>query len=116
MLGRKLRICKCMRQQNETDWEIVSRILRGRQRGDYALLVNRYGTRLFAFVATMVTRREDAEELAHDCFLRAFRQLVDGSRPLSALSDSAPLLSACSSIPTAPSLPRQQTSTMPYKE
>ena len=64
-----------MEQQNETDQQIIDRVLRNGRRADYARLVDRYGQRLFAFVATMVTRREDAEELAQDCFVKAFRQL-----------------------------------------
>lgn len=65
-----------MEQQNETDQQIIDRVLRDSGRADYARLVDRYGPRLFAFVATMVTRREDAEELAQDCFVKAFRQLA----------------------------------------
>ncbi|MBO4811844.1 MAG: RNA polymerase sigma factor [Prevotella sp.] len=65
-----------MRQQNETDQQIIDRVLNNGRRADYALLVNRYGTRLFAFVATMVTCREDAEELAQDCFVKAYTQLA----------------------------------------
>ena len=76
MSGRIRRICKCMRQSNETDQQIIERVLRNGRKADYALLVDRYGARLFAFVATMVTRREDAEELAQDCFVKAFRRLA----------------------------------------
>ena len=65
-----------MRQSNETDQEIIERLVHGGHRTDYALLVDRYGARLFAFVATMVTQREDAEDLAQDCFVKAFRQLA----------------------------------------
>lgn len=64
-----------MEQQNETDQQIIDRVLRNGRRADYARLVDRYGQRLFDIVATMVTRREDAEELAQDCFVKAFRQL-----------------------------------------
>lgn len=66
-----------MRRQSDTDQQIIDRILRGGRRADYALLVDRYGRQLFAFVATMVVQREDAEELAQDCFVKAFRQLAD---------------------------------------
>lgn len=64
-----------MRQSDETDQEIIDRVLHGGHRADYALLVDRYGAQLFAFVATMVTRQEDAEELSQDCFVKAFRRL-----------------------------------------
>lgn len=64
-----------MKQQDEKDQQIIDRVLRDGQQADYALLVDCYRARLFAFVATMVTCREDAEELAQDCFVKAFRQL-----------------------------------------
>ena len=64
-----------MRQSDETDQEIIDRVLCYGHRADYALLVDRYGSRLFAFVATMVARREDAEELSQDCFVKAYSQL-----------------------------------------
>ena len=72
----KHRICKCMKKSNETDQQIIDRVVHNGRRADYALLVDRYGARLFAFVATMVTRREDVEDLAQDCFVKAFRQLA----------------------------------------
>ena len=62
-------------EQQETDQQIIDRVLRDGRRAYYARLVERYGQRLFAFVATMVTRREDAEELAQDCFVKAYHQL-----------------------------------------
>ena len=65
-----------MRQSDETDQQIIDRVLRDGRRADYALLVDCYGARLFAFVATMVTCREDAEELAQDSFVRAYAQLA----------------------------------------
>ena len=72
----KRRICKCMKKSNETDQQIIDRVVHNGRRADYALLVDRYGARIFAFVATMVTRREDVEDLAQDCFVKAFRQLA----------------------------------------
>lgn len=65
-----------MKQQNETDQQITDRALHGGHRADFALLVNRYGARLFAFVATMVTCREDAEDLTQDCFVKAYTHLA----------------------------------------
>ena len=64
-----------MRQRDETDQQIINRLLHHSHSSDYALLTDRYGVRLFAFVATMVTRREDAEELTEDCFIKAFARL-----------------------------------------
>ena len=76
MFGRIGRICKCMEKQCDTDQQIIDRVLRCGRQADFALLVDRYGARLFTFVATMVTCREDVEELAQDCFVRAYRQLA----------------------------------------
>jgi len=65
-----------MKQQDEKDQQIIDRVLRNGQQADYALLVDCYRARIFAFVATMVTCREDAEELAQDCFVKAYAQLA----------------------------------------
>jgi len=65
-----------MRQQDEKEEQIIDRVLRDGQQADYALLVDCYRARIFAFVATMVTCREDAEELAQDCFVKAYAQLA----------------------------------------
>lgn len=76
MYNRICRICKCMEKQSDTDQQIIDWVLRHGHQTDIALLVDRYGARLFAFVATMVSCREDVEELAQDCFVRAYRQLA----------------------------------------
>ena len=76
MFGCIGRICKCMEKQIDTDQQIIDRVLRRGHQADFALLVDRSGTRLFAFVATMVICREDVEELAQDCFVKAYRQLT----------------------------------------
>lgn len=65
-----------MEKQSDTDQQIIDRVLRSGRQADFALLVDRYGARLFAFMATMVNCREDVEELAQDCFVRAYRQLA----------------------------------------
>ena len=65
-----------MKQQDEKDQQMIDHVLRDGRQVDYALLVDSYRTRLFAFVATMVTCREDAEELAQDCFVKAYAQLA----------------------------------------
>ena len=75
MFSRICRICKCMEKQSDTDQHIIDRVLYQGHQADFAQLVDRYGARLFAFIATMVTCREDVEELAQDCFVRAYRQL-----------------------------------------
>lgn len=65
-----------MEKQSDTDQQIIDRVLRSGRQADFALLVDRYGARLFAFMATMVNCREDVEELAQDCFVRAYCQLA----------------------------------------
>lgn len=65
-----------MKQQDEKDQQIIDRVLHDGQQADYALLVDCYRAQLFAFVATMVTCREDAEELAQDCFVKAYARLA----------------------------------------
>ena len=76
MTGCIRRICICMEKQSDTDQQIIDRVLRCGRQADFALLVDRYGARLFAFTATMVNCREDVEELAQDCFVKAYRQLA----------------------------------------
>jgi RNA polymerase sigma-70 factor (ECF subfamily) len=65
-----------MRQHDEMTQQIIDRVLHDGRQADYALLVDCFRTQLFAFVATMVTCREDAEELAQDCFVKAYVQLA----------------------------------------
>ena len=48
-----------MKQQDEKDQQMIDHVLRDGQQADYALLVDCYRARLFAFAATMVTCRED---------------------------------------------------------
>ena len=76
MSSRIDRIFKCMEKQSDTDQQIIDRVLRFGHQSDFALLVDRYGARLFAFIATLVSCREDVEELAQDCFVRAYHQLA----------------------------------------
>ena len=58
------------------DNEIISRVLKGEQNA-YAELVNRYQAYVFTLVLRMVKRREDAEEVAQDVFVKAYRSLAD---------------------------------------
>ena len=76
MYGSIGRICKCMEKQSDIDQQIIDRVLCHGHQTDFALLVDQYGARIFAFMATMVTCREDVEELAQDCFVKAYRQLA----------------------------------------
>ena len=58
------------------DNEIISRVLRGEQNA-YADLVNRYQSYVFTLILRMVKTREDAEEVAQDVFVKAYRSLAD---------------------------------------
>ncbi|HRG82207.1 MAG TPA: RNA polymerase sigma factor [Chitinophagaceae bacterium] len=59
-----------------TDNEIISQVLTGNQ-GAYAQLVDRYQNYVFTLVLRLVKSREDAEELAQDAFVKAFKYLKD---------------------------------------
>lgn len=58
------------------DNEIISRVLQGEQNA-YAELVNRYQAYVFTLVLRMIKSREDAEEVAQDVFIKAYRSLAD---------------------------------------
>src|SRR5215207_8283023 len=58
------------------DNEIISRVLQGEQSA-YAELVNRYQSYVFTLILRMVKSREDAEEIAQDVFVKAYRSLAD---------------------------------------
>ena len=58
------------------DNEIISRVLRG-EKNAYAELVNRYQSYVFTLTLRMIKSREDAEEVAQDVFIKAYRSLAD---------------------------------------
>ena len=58
------------------DNEIISRVLRGEQ-SLYADLVKRYQNFVFTITLRYTTSREDAEEIAQDVFVKAYRSLAD---------------------------------------
>lgn len=58
------------------DNEIISRVLQGEQNA-YAELVTRYQGYVFTLVLRMIKSREDAEEVAQDVFVKAYRSLAD---------------------------------------
>src|SRR5678810_802459 len=58
------------------DNEIISRVLKGEQNA-YAELVKRYQAYVFTLVLRMLKTREDAEEVAQDVFIKAYRSLAD---------------------------------------
>src|SRR4051812_27951837 len=58
------------------DNEIISRVLQGDQQ-IFAELVNRYRHFVFTIALRYTTNREDAEEIAQDVFVKAYRSLAD---------------------------------------
>lgn len=58
-----------------SDTLIINLVLNGNQQA-YALLVNRYQQFVFTLVLRMVNSREEAEEIAQDVFLKAFKGLA----------------------------------------
>ena len=60
----------------QTDNEIISRVLQGEQNA-YAELVNRYQGYVFTLTLRLIKSREDAEEVAQDVFIKAYRSLAD---------------------------------------
>ena len=57
-----------------TDIEIIQHVLAGNT-GMYSLLVNRYKNKVFSLAYAIVSNREDAEEIAQDAFVKAFKGL-----------------------------------------
>ena len=58
------------------DNEIISRVLQGDQQ-IFAELVNRYRHFVFTITLRYTANREDAEEIAQDVFVKAYRSLAD---------------------------------------
>ena len=58
------------------DSEIISKVLSGDHQA-YAGLVNRYQNYVFTLTLRMIKSREDAEEVAQDIFVKAYRSLAD---------------------------------------
>jgi RNA polymerase sigma-70 factor (ECF subfamily) len=59
-----------------TDTEIISRILQG-EAAVFAQIVERYQNFVFTLVLRFTDNREDAEEIAQDVFVKAYRSLAD---------------------------------------
>jgi RNA polymerase sigma-70 factor (ECF subfamily) len=59
-----------------TDIDIISAVLRGNQQA-YAEIIKRYKAFVFTLVLRYIKSREDAEELAQDVFVKAYRALAD---------------------------------------
>ncbi len=58
------------------DKEIISKILRGEQH-HFAELVGRYQEYVFTLTLRFIKNRQDAEEVAQDIFIKAYRSLSD---------------------------------------
>lgn len=58
------------------DSEIISRVLRGETQ-HFAELVKRYQNFVFSIIIRYTESREDAEEIAQDTFVKAYRNLAD---------------------------------------
>ena len=63
-----------MIEDSRTDIELV-RATRGGSLGAYSILVQRHQGRLFHFLHQITGQREEAEDLAQEAFVRAFRKL-----------------------------------------
>lgn len=66
-------------QQELTDIAIIDAVLAGDQQA-YALLVKRYQRYVFTLALRFTKGREDAEEVAQDCFVKAFKYLAGYER------------------------------------
>jgi RNA polymerase sigma factor (sigma-70 family) len=58
------------------DTEIIAQVLKGDQHG-FSQIVERYKNYVFTLVMRMLENREDAEEVAQDIFVKAYRSLAD---------------------------------------
>src|SRR6187402_1732329 len=61
-------------QEKETDLALITAVLAGRT-ADYAVLVKRHQRFVFTLAMRFAKNREDAEEIAQDCFVKAYRAL-----------------------------------------
>src|SRR5215213_1394951 len=59
-----------------TDIDIISAVLSGNQQA-YAQIVERHKSFVFTLVLRYIKSREDAEEVAQDIFVKAYRALAD---------------------------------------
>jgi len=63
-------------QSSNDDISVIARVLQGQQSA-YTILVERYQSYVFTLVLRYVPNREQAEELAQDVFVKAYRFLPD---------------------------------------
>lgn len=60
----------------QLDTEIISRVLRG-EKALFAELVKKYQNFVFTIAGRYTSNREDAEEIAQDVFVKAYKNLAD---------------------------------------
>ncbi|OJW83237.1 MAG: hypothetical protein BGO69_19195 [Bacteroidetes bacterium 46-16] len=63
-------------QEQIKDADIIQQVLKGQQ-AVFSILVDRYGHFVFTIALKYVNSREEAEELAQDTFVKAYRFLAD---------------------------------------
>ena len=61
-------------QEKETDIALINAILAGNT-NQYAVLVKRHQRFVFTLAMRFAKNREDAEEVAQDCFIKAYKAL-----------------------------------------
>ncbi|MCX2432005.1 MULTISPECIES: RNA polymerase sigma factor [unclassified Pedobacter] len=61
-------------EQTNTDLMLIEKILNG-QTDQYSLLVKRHQRFVFTLALRFAKNREDAEEIAQDCFIKAYKAL-----------------------------------------
>ena len=61
-------------QEKETDIALINSVLAGNT-NQYALLVKRHQRFVFTLAMRFAKNREDAEEIAQDCFIKAYKAL-----------------------------------------
>ena len=60
---------------NQTDLELIDQVLSGKTAA-FSELVNRHQRYVFTLAMRFTKSREDAEEIAQDCFVKAYRSLA----------------------------------------
>lgn len=62
-------------QNKRSDSELIAEVLAGKQAA-YAEIIQRHKSYVFTLALRMAKNREDAEEIAQDCFVKAYRSLA----------------------------------------
>ncbi len=66
-------------QENQTDTELIDMVLNGNTAA-FSQLVSRHQRYVFSLTMRFTKSREDAEEIAQDCFVKAYRSLAGFQR------------------------------------